>query len=192
MTKVPIHILYLPGFNGAIDGLRLRVLKWWRYRGVTIELVPMRWENKETFEQKVARIDQAVDRARGKRVVIIGESAGGSMAVHMYARRPDDLYRVMTVCGKNAHPETVGEEYYRHFPAFRPSMELLNESVAKLSDGQRRNFVSIHPLYDGVVPVRDTLLPDCRQVRLWTIGHLLTNIAALTVLSPLVIRAAKK
>lgn len=190
--KQSVHILYLSGFGSKYDAWRLKLLKWWRYRGVTVELVAMKWEGRETFEQKVARVDQAVDRAKGKRVVIIGESAGGSMAVHMYARRPEDFYRVMTICGKNARPETVGQQYYDRSPAFRTSMERLNKSIEALSSEQRSNFVSIHPLYDSVVSVRDTLLPGCKQVRLWTIGHGLAIASALTIFSPTVIRQARK
>lgn len=152
----------------------------------------MKWESKETYEQKIARIDQAIDRAKGKRVVIIGESAGGSMAVCMYARRPNDVAKFMTVCGKNNHPETVGERYYDRYPVYREVMGQLTEALKQLSDDQRKAFVSIHPLYDPVVPVRDTLLPGCRRVRLWSIGHALSILLALTILSPIVIRAAKR
>lgn len=158
---------------------------------MTVELVPMTWDA-GTFEQKLARIDRAIDRARGKRIVIIGESAGGSMAVHMYARRPDDLYKVMTLCGKNSHPETVNPLYFERSPAFKTSMERLNESLAQLTDQQRQRFVSIHPLYDPLVPVRETILPGCRQVRLWVVGHFPVVVLALTVLSPLVVRSARR
>ena len=187
-----IHILYLSGFGNKYDAMRLRLLSWWRYRHVTVELVPMKWEGNETFEQKIARIDQAIDRIKDGRVVLIGESAGGSMAVHMAARRPDELFRVMALCGKNSHPETVGENYYRRSPAFRSSMEALNDSITALPDSQRRNFVSIHPLYDSVVPVRETLLSGCRSVWLPSIGHFTTIVLALSVLSPLMVRAARR
>src|SRR4051812_26587407 len=122
-----MHILYISGLSDDLDRWRLRALKLWRFRGVSVELVPMNWRS-GTFEQKLARIDQAINRAKGKRIVIIGESAGGSMAVHTYARRADDLYKVMTICGKNTHPEGVSPHYYRDNPAFKPSMDHLNES----------------------------------------------------------------
>ena len=190
--KQTIHILYLSGFGAKHDSFRLRALSHWRFRGVTVELVPMRWESDEAFEQKIARLDQAIDRAVGKQIVLLGESAGGSVAVHMYARRPDDFYKVMTLCGKNSHPETVGESYYQRSPAFRTSMQRLNDAIATLTLEQRQQFVSIHPLYDPVVPVRETLLPGCRQVRLWLAGHFFTIVIGLTILSPIIIRTIKK
>lgn len=192
MTQQSIHLLYLSGFGDRYDTLRRRLLGWWRFRDVTVELVPMRWESGETFEQKLARLDQAIDRARSKRVVLLGESAGGSMVVHLCARRPDAVYRAMTLCGKNTHPETVGEQYFARSPAFRTSMERLNDSLAALTDKQRREFVSAHPLYDPVVPVHETVLPGCRRVRLWTVGHFTAIVLGLTVLSPLLVRAARR
>lgn len=188
--KQPIHILYLSGLGDNFDRWRLRALKLWHYRGVSVELVPMTWQS-GTFEQKLARIDQAIDRAKGKRVVLLGESAGGSMVIHMLARR-DDIYRAMTLCGKNTHPEGVDERYYRNNPAFRASMDHLNESLALLTDEQKKQFVSIHPVYDPVVPVREALLKGCREIEVWLVGHLFVISLVLTVLSPIVVRAARK
>jgi predicted alpha/beta hydrolase family esterase len=186
-----IHILYISGFGDKYDRLRLRCLSWWKFSGVTVELIPMKWES-GTFEQKLARIDTAINRAKGKKVVVIGESAGGSMAVHTYARRANDIYKVMTLCGKNTHPEGVSESYYVHYPAFRESMNQLNASIETLTHKQKSEFVSIHPLYDPTVPVRETLLPGCRQMRLWTVGHFTAIVLALTILSPLIVRAARR
>ena len=190
MTQ-PIHIIYLPGFGGKYDNARLKILRWWRFRNVTVEMIPLRWEQ-GTFEQKIAAIDRAIDRAAGKRIVLLGESAGGSMAVHMYARRPDDLHRVMTLCGKNSHPETVSQQLLDYSAAFKTSMEKLPQSGAELTREQKANFVSIHPLYDTVVPVHETTLPGCKQVRLWAVGHFIVIFLALTILSPISVRAARR
>lgn len=190
--KQPIHIIYLSGFGTKYDTYRLMLLRKWRFKNVTAELLPLRWEGNESFEQKVARIDQAIDRVKKKRIVLLGESAGGSMAVHMYARRPDDFYKVMTICGKNAHPETVGEYYYRRSPAFRTSMDRLADSTRELTKAQRQKFVSMYPFYDSVVPVKDTLLADCKKVWLFSTGHLFTIFLSLTLFSPIVVKHARK
>ncbi|MDB5176614.1 MAG: hypothetical protein JWN75_282 [Candidatus Saccharibacteria bacterium] len=186
-----IHILYISGLGDKYDRLRLRCLRLWKFKDVTVELIPMNWEM-GTFEQKLARIDTAINRVSGKKVVLIGESAGGSMAVHTYARRGDALYKVTTLCGKNSQPEKVSESYYVNHPSFRESMNQLNASIDKLSDDEKERFVSIHPLYDPTVPVRETLIPGCRRVRIWTAGHFLTIMLAITILSPIVIHAVRR
>lgn len=191
IVKQQIHIIYIPGFGGRYDTFRLFALRQWLYSRVTTELVPMNW-HQGTFEQKLARIDRAIDRAAGKQIVLVGESAGGSMVVHQYARRGDDIYKAMTLCGKNSHPETVGQTYYDRSPAFQASMARLDYSTKMLSKSQKTKFVSIHPIYDPVVPVRETLLANCRQVRLWAFGHLTVILLALTVFSFAIVRAAKR
>ncbi len=186
----PIHIIYLPGFGGKYDNLRMKMLRRWRFRNVTVEMIPIRWK-RGTFEQKIAVIDRAIDRANGKRIVLIGESAGGSMAIHMYARRAHDLHKVMTLCGKNTHPETVGKPYFDHSPAFKDSMDQLNQSIKKLSSEQKRRFVAIRPIYDPLIPIETMLLSNCKRVRLPVVGHLFAILMALTIFSPLLVRAAK-
>ncbi len=185
------HIIYVPGFGDGYDSVRRRLLSRWRYDGVTVELLPMSWKSDEAFEQKIVRIEQAIDRAAGARIVLVGESASGSMAVHAYARRSVDIAKVITICGKNTHPQNVMSRYYTKYPVFRDSMDNLGESIARLDDAARRRFVSIHPLYDPVVSVRDTLLPGCREVTIWAVGHLFVIFLVLTVWSGKVIREAK-
>lgn len=190
--KQPIHIIYISGFGRSYDSLRKRALSLWRFRDVSVELVSMRWEGQETFEQKLARVEQAIDKAAGKQIVIVGESAGGGMAVHVYARRSGDIHKVMALCGKVSHPETVGQGYYDRSPAFKTAMHKLDDATNTLTSTQKQQFVSLHPLYDPVVPVRETLLHDCRQVRLWSVGHQLSIFLGLTVFAPIIVREARR
>lgn len=185
----PIHIVYISGFGDRYDPARRLLLGWWRFKGVTVELVPMNWADKdELFETKIARIDQAIDAHRDKRVVIIGESAGGSMAMHSYANRGADVYRVLTVCGKNTTPQTVSPHLYDKYPAFKTSMDRLEGSLGNISAEACRRFISVHPVYDPVVPVNETLLPGCQELILPGRGHLSVIFRALTIWSGRIVR----
>lgn len=150
-------------------------------------MIPMNWQ-KGTFAQKLLAVEDAIERAGDKHVVLIGESAGGSMALHAYARHPRAVKRVVTLCGKNSHPETVGERYLQYSPAFKGSMDHLNESLSQLTARQMASVVSIHPLYDHIVPVRETLLPKCRRIRVPLVGHMAVIILLITLLSPIIVR----
>lgn len=185
----PIHIIYIPGFGSRYDPVRKWAISKWRFKNVTTEIVQMHWQN-GTFRQKIADINQAIENANGKNIVLIGESAGGSMIIHMMARRPE-LSKFITLCGKNTKPETVSSKYLEYSPAFRESMKHLNESLASLSSSRHHSLTSIHPIFDNVVPVSETLLSGCKQIRLPLIGHLLVIIAALTIFSPILIKAAR-
>ena len=151
----------------------------------------MKWGT-GTFEQKIARIDQAIDRASDKRIVLLGESAGGSMVVHTMARRGGDIHKAMTICGKNTNPQTVGQSYYDKYPTFKASMDVLNESLKKIGVRDRQKFISIHPLFDPVVPVKDTKIKGGKDVTLPVYGHFVAIGFGLTVLSPIIVRAARR
>ncbi len=185
------HIIYIPGFGAKYDWLRSFILSKWRFKGITVDMVPMNW-HEGTFDQKMNAINKAVDRAKSKRIVLIGESAGGSMAVHMYAHRPDDLSGVITLCGKNILPETVQQRYIDNSPAFGVSMKNLNNSIKMIPAVNRSKFVSVYPIYDPVVPVNETLLPGCRRKRLLLVGHVSVIFITITVLAKVLVSVARK
>ncbi len=188
------HVIYIPGLGDGYDGARRFLLGLWRYRDVSVALVPMRWMVDDGFETKRQRVYDAIDKAQrqNKRIVLIGESAGGSMAVNVYASRKDEIARVVTLCGKNTHPETVSPRLYQKNPAFRASMSAISESIGLLDRESRQRFTSIHPLYDPVVPVSETFLADCRKVRIFIFGHIVPILCLLSFLSPIVIREIRR
>lgn len=188
------HVIYIPGLGDNYDPTRRCLLGLWRYRNITTELIPMEWSVDDGFELKRQRVYTAIDRARSKnkRIVIVGESAGGSMAVNVYAARTKDIAHVVTLCGKNTHPETVSPQLYKKNPAFRDSMNSVDESIRLLSDNARRHFTSIYPLHDPVVPVHETLLAGCRQVRIFAYGHLVPILLLISLFSAVVVREIRR
>jgi hypothetical protein len=152
----------------------------------------MSWSDGHSYGDKFARLSYAIDAASDKRVVLIGESAGGSMVLNMYATRSDAIYKVMSICGKNTHPENVAPSRYRRNPAFKTSMDQVGESVRRLTKKQRQAFISIYPLADHVVPIEETFIPDGQRQRLWSVGHLLTIFLALSCLAWYIVRIAKR
>lgn len=178
-----LHIIYLPGFGDNYDTGRRLLLRCWRIFGITTEFVPMRWNSNESYKEKLARGNAAIDRAKKKRVVVIGESAGGSMAVSLYAQRYNDLFKVMTISGKNSNPASVAPRLYLKHPAFRESMSAAESALKKISSDTRRRFVSFYPLYDGVIPYNEAVIPEGKVVRLFSSGHFFTIFLALTIYS---------
>lgn len=77
------HIIYISGLGDRYDGLRRFCLRLWKYPGITTELAPMTWADSGSYDEKFARVVSAIDQVKGKRIVLFGESAGGSMAVNI-------------------------------------------------------------------------------------------------------------
>ncbi len=181
--KQRTKIIYISGLGDRYDSFRRLALKHWGIYGVETELVSMSWADGKSYEEKKQRVIDAIHAvdSTSTRVVIIGESAGGSMALNVYADQADYIFKAMTLCGKNTGPEKVSPSYYRRNPAFKTSMSLVNDSINRLKKSDRQRFISLHPIVDGVVPVKDTLIPDCKTVTLFSFGHLTTIFLALTI-----------
>lgn len=190
--KQRIHIIYIPGLGDRYDPIRRTCLRLWRFYGVRVTMVPMRWTSSETYPDKRARVEEIMHLHAGEKVLLMGESAGGSMALATYAKHTDVLAGLVTLCGKNTHPDNVSPGIYRRNPAFRDSMLQAEAAAAQLPRAERGNFVSVVPWYDPVVPVSDTMLPDCQKVTLPAVGHLVSILCMLTVFAPIIVHRMKR
>ena len=195
MHRAPkTHIIYVSGLGDGYDTLRRFCLRFWRIYGVYVEFIPSKWSNDEDFETKRDRIERAAKSAneRGRKVVIMGESAGGSLVLNVYARIPDVIHRVVTLCGKNVGPDNVAPRLYTRNRSFQDSMRQVGHSVRSLSLSQRQRITCIYALSDLTVPLADTLIDDCRRLRLWFVGHITTIFFGLTIGSFLLVREARR
>jgi pimeloyl-ACP methyl ester carboxylesterase len=178
---VVTHLIYIPGLNDRLDIGRAFALKLWRLFGVATTFVPMNWSDEELYTEKYQRATSAIKAAQQQnhRIVLVGESAGGSLALTLYAKHPTAIHKTITICGKNTRPNTVSPHTYRRNPAFKESMELAVTAEKQLNPQQRPLFISVYPLFDETVPVHDTLIPGCTPKQVWLIGHTTTIIAIL-------------
>lgn len=187
-----IYILYVSGFGSRYDIIRRFLLRFWRIYGINAELVAMRWDDGADYDTKLRLLYQAIDKNKDKNIVLIGESAGASIVINAYANRSKDVYRAMSLCGKNQGAKTVAGRFYSKNPAFEQSIHVADDNVAKLDINHREKFTSIYALYDPVIPAHESIVPGSRQVKLWTLGHLISILLALSLLSFVLIREARR
>jgi pimeloyl-ACP methyl ester carboxylesterase len=150
---------------------------------VTTEHVPITWYDGGPLEQKTELVAAAIDRAHGKRVVIIGESAGATLALH--AASHPAVVRVITLCGVTRPDTPVSNYLRRRAPA-------LDTAVRTLPKSFDTDVHSIRAVADGVVNKRYSVAPGAKAHVMWTVGHLMTIALSLTCLAPIVAAIAKK
>lgn len=178
------HIIYIPGIGDGYDGFRRFALQFWRLWGVSVEYVPITWHDGGDFEQKMRYIDQAIGRTVGERIVLIGESAGATLALHASTNHKR-IHRVITLCGV-AQPGTPVSSYLRkRAPA-------LDTAVSTLPQMFDVDVHSVRGLVDWTVGRRWSKTDRATVHTIWTIGHRMTIIVCLTVLAPLMATIAKK
>jgi hypothetical protein len=187
------YIVYIPGLGDKYDGIRSFLLRSWRIFGVQTELVPMQWYDGKSFEEKYQRVVSAIERAQkqGYSVSIIGESAGGSMAINAFSMNTS-IHRMISLCGVNTTRSPISSYIFKKGPAFGESVSKLDRSQTDATSERIRRVTSIVAFKDSVVPAHKNTIEGARQVIIPSIGHLTTILLCLSVYSFLVVREVKR
>lgn len=167
-------ILYVPGLGDRMRWL-VRLQKWalafWRAYAVRTEVITMGWSEpvplKPRFEKLLACIDEL--HAAGKRVSLVGTSAGASAVISAFVLRSDKISGVVTICGKiqGDIPDTIKELN----PCFGQSLEMLAQSLKKLSPQLKRQLLTIYSPLDAVVPPDEATLKGVQKLETRGLGH---------------------
>lgn len=179
-------VLYVPGLGDTNPVWQQRAVRTWRLYGVEPHIFVMHWADGESFDKKLNRLTQMINELYGKNKVpvsLVASSAGASAVLHAYVRALDNVKNVVIICGKIAHPETVSKHYRQTNPAFATAMDTLPAALRSLSADERARVTSLIPLADHIVPVEDMRLTGARHRRLWSVGHIFTIAAYISVLA---------
>ena len=146
------YIIYIPGLGDHNDGIRRFFLRFWRLYGVRTQLVPMQWYDGESYQTKYSQITAAITTAeeQGYNVSLVGESAGASMAMNVFAR-DDSLYRFVSLCGVNNFHTSISPRILARSPAFKESLSYLAASQQLAVGRQPEDIRTITALSDTVV-----------------------------------------
>lgn len=167
-------IIYVPGLGDKMKWLvRLQkwALKFWRAYFVKTEVMTMLWAEpvplKPRFEKLIERIDEL--HKKGKKVSLVGTSAGASAVISAFVLRPDEVSGVVTICGKlqGGIPEVVEELN----PSFGESLDTLAKSLKKLSPELKKRILTIYSPLDAVVPPREAVIPGVKKLQTRALGH---------------------
>ncbi len=187
-------ILYIPGLGDKNLGGRRKLLSLWHYKNVSIEICPMYWTVDETWQVKLSKLLARVDElhAQGRVVSLIGESAGATAVVQALEQRTSSLNLVILLCGKSQFPERVAAARYRDNPALKNALVASSQAVARLTPSQKSMMINLHPLFDPVVPVPETKIPEVKNIMMPSIGHATSIVFANTLWSWKIVRCIKK
>lgn len=180
------HVLYL---NGLTDGhLRRRERLAVRYlaeRGIHVTSAQINWRSGESFDvlfKRLVKLTQAQLKEHGK-VILVGSSAGGSMAVNILARLHDQNLSAITLCSRLRLAElswwdrrTLERMAYLGTPkasqAFFDSVTHCNNTAAKqLSKADKRRLILVQQWADFVVPRQTMSIPGVRIYKVSGLGH---------------------
>jgi len=185
MNKLRHQVIYIPGLGEGADNGRSLALWFWRLFGVRANFVPMLWYDGKTYDQKLKDVLDAIDTAQneGCLVTLVGESAGGSMAINAAYARPS-IRRLITIAGANDPDAKISPVTLRRSPAFDWSMRHMKQSLGLFPADK---IHTVRGLADRIVRTRHTVIKGAHNHVVPGIGHMATIILCLTLFAPYVI-----
>lgn len=169
------HVIYIPGLGDTRPYGQKFITSLWRVFGLKVHYFPIGWADHDPFESKFKKLLAKIDRLQKKygAVYLIGVSAGASAAINAFAARPE-VEGVVCISGKIQHPETINPRYFINNPPFKDSIFRVSDSLAKLSPADKKQIMSIHPIYDQTVPISHTLIPGSVEKTVPSFGHIMS------------------
>lgn len=168
------NVIYVPGLGDPRYPQQGWALKAWDHLyGIRTHYLPLIWGDGEVFQPKFQRLLADIDElaTSTSQLSLIGVSAGASAVLNAFAERPDAIDKVVCICGKINNPQTISRATLEHNPVFGESITLLQANLPRLDSVQRARIMSIHPLRDGVVPPKDTIIDGAHEKVIPSIGH---------------------
>lgn len=168
------HIIYIHGLGDSFNVVRKLGLSRWRRPTTKVTLISMHWQNStESYEEKLARISKAIECYEAEDIFLVGESAGGAVAIAAMQRNAS-VTRLVTVCGLNHRADAVDSNIYAKHPALRDAMYEADKTFNSLTSEQKAIMLTIYSSNDKRVREKYSLIPGVKTVDIEVKGHMLS------------------
>ncbi len=174
-----VHVVVIPGLGNEIQKHTWASDRW-RKSGIIPHVFDAKWKTEEKgFNQKLDEALELVDVliAAGKKVSLIGNSAGSSLAINMLGERRDKIHRVVVNCGRvrtGDWPWFTFDQATASSPSFKESVLGSERVISKLSAVERKKIVTLRPIFDEVVPPFTVLIKGARNEIVPSVEHVLS------------------
>lgn len=201
--KAPI--LYINGLGDGSIGVKDKLVVWWWNRAdVGFHHAQVNWYDGTSFDDRLAEIVGQADELIKQfgRAVIIGSSAGGSLALNTFY-----LLKDKNICVINAHGRLRAGNYVNrnslhhraHLDTDKPSQSFFdsvthaeNEVLPNLTNSDKERILVLSQLTDLVVPTELMSIDGAQEQRSFALGHSGGFIAHLLADRDLIIDFASK
>ena len=182
-------VIIIPGLGDESIHLRL-ITRHWKQLGLDAVVYPVGWcDEEKQFTSKLDRLLNLVDGfvKDGHTVSFIGNSAGGSAVLNVFAVRKDVIHRVINICGRIRTGTTKGFRSFENrtssSPAFAQSIKMAEEAEKAFTAKDRAKIMTIHPIFDELVPDDTLTIQGATNIQIPMLMHSLSIISALTIFS---------
>lgn len=171
-------VIYIPGVSDEPAVQKDVPTQWWHKYGLCVDPRKIDWKGTD-YEQRLERLGRRIERLGT--VSLMGASGGGKTVLSLFARHPDNVYRVVTISSKVGPYDFKKPARREQYPNLAASSDILPADLEHLSDEMRRRVLCVHPRTDNVVEPVDAVLTDAVEHTVQADGHIPGIARALTV-----------
>jgi hypothetical protein len=182
-------VIIVPGLGDQVKQLKI-ITAHFRNHGFTLIVHNIGWRNTNgDFAPKLQKLVKRIDdyNRGGAKVSLIGTSAGGSAVMNAFFERKKIVYRVVNVCGRLRTGAITGFRSFasktKSSTSFAESVKLAEKRTGELTVSDRCRVLTVRPIFDEVVPSDTQILSGATNIRISTIGHVVSIALTLTVFS---------
>jgi pimeloyl-ACP methyl ester carboxylesterase len=180
-------IIFVPGLG---DDKQFWLFEsWWKKDGFEVLTFKTGWKSEESFENKLERLNKLIkEKSKNKKVVLIGTSAGGSLAINAYYKSPDKIKKVITVCSRLKQGELDGFRGFKArtkgYPTFAESIIKTEEIEKQLTQEDKKRIMTVRAMLgDELVPGNTATIDNATNITVPTMEHNISIALSLTVFS---------
>jgi len=173
------HVIIIPGLGNDVRLISWATRSWMRH-GITPHVFDAQWKIEEPqFLPKLDRAIALVDKlsSMGKRVSIIGNSAGSSFAINLYKARHIKIHKVVINCGRvRTHdlPWFTFNQATLTSPSFKVSCINSEKILNDLTIQDKNKILTLRPLFDEIVPSTTVYINGANNQVVPLVGHSFT------------------
>lgn len=181
-----IHALYFNGLGNGRTRKRERLaLRYLAKYGVQVEHVSVNWYASEQLNDLMGRLTTLAKRRLGEHdsLVLVGSSAGGSLALNVFKRVNDKRLSVVTLCSRlqetalapwdrRTLPRMAGIGTTKASQLFVESVRYCTSTtVPSLTAADKQRITVVRQLADDVVPRPTMDIAGVQTHTVWAVGH---------------------
>lgn len=181
------HIIVIPGLGNGVAKHEFALKGWRRYK-IVPHVFDARWKTEEPdFEPKLRRALELIDSLAGKntRISLVGNSAGSSFVLNIFAKRKTKIHRVIINCGRvrtGDWPWFTFNQATAVSPSFKQSVLMAQKAERTFLKTDRAKILTLRPVFDEVVPPNTVTIEGSTNEVLPSVEHIITIALAMTIL----------
>lgn len=186
------HVIIIPGLGNETEKLKWVLNSWNKYHLIPY-VFDARWKIEEnSFQPKLDEALKLVDSLveKNTRISLIGNSAGSSFALNIFAQRKKLIHRVVINCGRVRRgdwPWFTFEQATKSSPSFKESVIRAEKIEKKLTNNDRKKIITFRPLFDEVVPPQTVTIQGAKNEIIPSIEHMCSIALSMTLLKKQII-----